>query len=89
MIAKRISASGEYEVELADEYVKRVEPRAKYMKKFDSATLLFYPKDDENMKTPFLYEIDGQIYKTVWTNKYEDLRNKKLNHRQLNLFDCL
>lgn len=88
LTAKGINIKGSYTgLEVADEIVKEIQPNAEYMYKTKSGTLLFYPRGDD-VEAYFQYEINGKPYKIVWTNKYEDLLEHRLKHKQLNIFDC-
>lgn len=71
---KAISITGlsDYDdLEKADEYARRIDRKSVYMKKKDIGTLLFIPT--KNIEQSFVYEIDGKLYSTLWTAKYDDL----------------
>lgn len=87
---KAISITGlnDYDdLEIADEYARRIDRKSVYMKKKDIGTLLFIPT--KNIEQSFVYEIDEKFYSTLWTAKYDDLvkiyHNNKLIE-QMSLF---
>lgn len=87
---KAISITGlnDYDdLEIADEYARRIDRKSVYMKKEDIGTLLFIPT--KNIEQSFVYEIDGKFYSTLWTAKYDDLVNIYRDHKlieQMSLF---
>lgn len=87
---KAISVIGVYEhdnVEIADDIAKGIEPKATYMEKYDFATVLFMPAKEKDYNN---YIIGKCLYDTLWTNKYEELKNRyakaKTCYEQISLF---
>ena len=82
MIATHKLSVFNHDVEIADDIVKRIDSKAKYMCKYDFATELFIPSLDGQ------YLIDGESYDTLWTNKYDELlkSKKKIKYEQIKLF---
>lgn len=71
----------------ADEYIKSVIPNAEYMDITKDNAVAFVPKTNGN----FVYEIDGKLYNTIWTNSYKELIEfyKRRKHDQTTIFDFL
>lgn len=106
MIAKSLGSTSNYiNVVVADKYVKKVIPQAVYMELLKSYVCCFVPKnqdvsieikDDEellNLKdNNWVYEINGELYKLIFTSKYEDLvnfYNTKKETKQIDIFEFL
>lgn len=94
MIAKSLNEYDDYtNVEVADKYVKSVVPECEYMEKIKGYTCCFVPldkklvglEDDEN-DSGWVYEIQGNLYKTIYTNNYKYLVDNYKSCEQLSLF---
>ena len=72
-------------VEKIDRYVKRIINSGKYMKKYDYAVLVFIPlkKEEDDIKDKsHIYVINGELYSTVYTNKYSECIRLLINHEK-------
>ena len=88
MIAKAIDGIGDYtNVVKIDKYVKSIIEQGEYMDLSHGKVVVFVPKTTEN----FVYEINGKLYNSIYTNSYEEcieLFNTK-RYEQMNLFDYI
>lgn len=88
MIAKSIDGVIDYtNIVKIDKYVKSIIPEGEYMDLTHESVVVFVPKKNEN----FVYEINGKLYNSIYTNSYKEcieLFNKK-RYEQMNLFDYI
>jgi hypothetical protein len=88
MIAKSLGSTSNYiNVVVADKYVKKVIPQAVYMELLKDDEELLNLKDNN-----WVYEINGELYKLIFTSKYEDLvnfYNTKKETKQIDIFEFL
>lgn len=89
MIAHDLSCYGiNYNVQKADEVIKRVFPNAEYYAEkfiFNELKVIAFIPGDENCD----FEINGKKYCGVWTSPYSKLLDsyKKSRNKQISLFD--
>ena len=81
MLAKGMYLS--LDVEIADQYIKRVIPDAKYMKKSKGYTLAFI-RDEKGE-----YLIRKEHYTMIGTNNYDELISLYDGYKQMTIFDYL
>lgn len=84
-----------YKVYIADKYILRVEPKAKYYIPFDTYTSVLIPLEKPLLKYEkgelyTLYSIDKYFYDSYIINKYSELvefySEEKQKYTQLSLF---
>lgn len=89
MIAHDLSCYGiNYNVQKADEVIKRVFPNAEYYAEkfiFNELKVIAFIPGDENCD----FEINGKKYCGVWNSSYSKLLDsyKKSRNKQISLFD--
>lgn len=89
MIAKAIDGVIDYtNIVKIDKYVKTIIPKGEYMDLTHESVVVFVPKSNEN----FVYEINGKLYNSIWTNTYKEcveFFNRNKRYEQINLFDYI
>lgn len=81
-----------YNLEPADEYVKKVFPNAVYMEKEDKRTNVFIPHQGLLEANNFIYKIDEKWYDSWITSKHSELVKfyddelKRKGYEQVSLF---
>lgn len=94
LVAKSIKGLSDYHnVIKSDKYVRKIIEDSVYMEITEYGVCCFIPldrciEDIQEEKIPWVYEIEGKLYTTIYTNKYDYLvKTYDISYKQLNLFN--